>query len=88
MVDKTIEIVSIKTANNYCGLRFWELECIRKDGNFNRFNLMLSTMQEYGVAKTLNSKRKVTDWLNSELGLVWLNERKEEATSTGLGMFL
>jgi len=88
LVDKTIESVIIQTSNNYCGLRFWELKCIRKDGKFNRFNLMVSTMQEYGVAKRLNSTRKVTDWLNSEVGLDWVNERKEEATSTGLGMFL
>lgn len=45
-------------------------------------------MQEYGVAKTLNSTRKVTNWLNSEVGLAWVNERKEEATCTGIGMFL
>ncbi|MBX8946046.1 hypothetical protein [Lysinibacillus sp. K60] len=45
-------------------------------------------MQEYEVAKTLNSTKKVTDWLNSEVGLAWVNERKEEATSTGIGLFL
>jgi hypothetical protein len=88
MVDKTIESVSIQTSNNYCGLRFWEISCLRKDGKYNRFNIMMSTMQEYGVAKTLNSKRNVTDWLNSEVGLAWVNERKEKATSTGIGMFL
>lgn len=88
MVDKTIESVTIQSTSNYFGLRFWELICNRKDGNFNRFNLMLSTMQEYGVAKTLNSKRKVTDWLNSEEGLVWVNQRIEKPTCTTFGMFL
>ncbi|WDV09371.1 hypothetical protein [Lysinibacillus irui] len=88
MIDKTIESVSIQTSNNYCGLRFWELRCLRKDGKYNIFNLMVSTMQEYGVAKTLNSTKKVTNWLNSEIGLAWVNERKEEATSTGIGLFL
>ena len=88
MIDNTIESVTIQTSNNYCGLRFWELHCMRVDGNINRFNLMVSTMQDMGIAKTLNSTRKVTDWLNSAEGLDWVNKRKEEVTSTGLGMFL
>lgn len=88
MVDKTIVSVTIQATNNYCGLRFWELKCVRIDGNFNHFNLMVSTMQEFKVAKTLNSTRKVTDWLNSKVGLDWVNDRKEEATNTGLGIFL
>lgn len=88
MIDTTIEKVTVVSTNNYCGLRFWELNCDRKDGNFNRFNLTVSTMKEKNVAKTLNSTRKVTDWLNSEEGLAWVNERKEVATSTGIGIFL
>lgn len=88
MVDSTIESVTIPTTNNYCGLRFWELKCVRKDGNFNRFNLKVSTMKEKGIAKTLNSKRKVFDWLNSEEGLSWINDRKDRCISTPLGFFL
>lgn len=88
MVDNTIIKVSIQTSNSYSGVKFWALKCERKDGNFNRFNLMVITMQDKGITKNLNGTRKVTEWINSKEGLAWINERKGEATSTGFGMFL
>lgn len=88
MVDNTITKVSIQTTNQYGGIRFWELKCERKDSNFNRFNVTLGVMQTKGIAKTLNSTRKVENWLNTEEGLAWLNKSKQDYTRTAVGNFV
>lgn len=49
---------------------------------------MVNMMQDMGITKTLNSTRKVMDWLNFEEGFKWINERKQDWTSPALGIFL
>ncbi|MEX3623553.1 hypothetical protein [Viridibacillus arvi] len=77
----------IHTSNNYFGLKFWEGVLV--DGE-SRHDLCvkLSCMKELGVAKSMNSSRKVEEWLNSVEGRKWIDERLKVLTHTGIGSFL
>lgn len=87
-VDATIQEVRISTSNQIMGIKFWEIVCTRKDGKLNRFCIKLDDMKQRGIAKTMNSTKKVETWLNSDEGLQWLNEAKDRVTFTGFGDFL
>lgn len=81
--------VELDSINTIFGIKFWGIRVFDNEGKrLGGFNVRLSDMKELDVAKTMNSGKKVVQWLNGEVGQKWLSERIEKPSYTSLGAFL
>lgn len=68
-------MVKVRTvfANNVFGAKFFEIIFENEKGEFRADkSISLTKLKELGVAKTMNSTKKVRDWADSEAGQAFL----------------
>lgn len=60
-------------SNNVFGMKFFEIIFENEKGEFLKdTSISLSRLKELGVAKTMNSTKKVREWAESEEGQAFL----------------
>ena len=81
--------VELDSINTVFGIKFWGIRVFDNEGErMGEFNVRLSDMKALDVAKTMNSGKKVVQWLNDDVGQKWLSERIKQPSYTALGAFL
>lgn len=77
----------IHFTNNVFGFKYWD-GILNTEDRERVLCVKLEDMQALGVAKTLNSTRKVENWLNSYEGKKWINSRLDSVVVNSFGAFL
>lgn len=68
-------MIKVRTvfANNVFGMKFFEIIFENEKGEFRKdTSISLSRLKELGVAKTMNSTKKVREWADSKEGQAFL----------------